>query len=54
VIFNGLLSFNTGRISILGQVVNYFAMVETNGRGMLYLYVLVWLTNNLAFSTLRD
>jgi hypothetical protein len=53
-IFDRLLGSNTGRIGILGQVVNHFAMVETNGRGMLHLHALVWLTGNLAFSTLRD
>jgi hypothetical protein len=53
-IFDGLLGSNTGRIGILGQVSNHFAVVETNGRGMLHLHALVWLTGNLAFSTLRD
>jgi hypothetical protein len=53
-IFDGLLGTNTGRIGILGQVANHFGVVETNGRGMLHLHALVWLTGNLAFSTLRD
>jgi hypothetical protein len=53
-IFDGLLGSNTGRIGILGQVANHFAVVETNGRGMLHLHALVWLTGNLEFSTLRD
>ena len=53
-IFNGLLQSNTGRIGIFGQVANHFGVVETNGRGMLHLHALVWLTGNLAFSDLRD
>lgn len=53
-IFDGLLGSNTGRVGILGQVANQFGVVETNGRGMLHLHALVWLTGNLGFSTLRD
>ena len=53
-IFDGLLGSNTGRVGILGQVANHFGVVETNGRGMLHLHALVWLTGNLEFSTLRD
>jgi hypothetical protein len=50
-IFDGLLGSNTGRVGILGQVANHFGVVETNGRGMLHLHALVWLTGNLGFST---
>ena len=53
-IFNGLLGTNTGRIGILGEVANYFGVVETNGRGMLHLHGLVWVKGNLAFRTLRE
>lgn len=53
-VFNGLLGTSTGRVGILGQVEDHFAVVETNGRGMLHLHALIWLTGNLAFSTLRD
>jgi hypothetical protein len=53
-IFNGLLGTDTGRTGILGEVANHFGVVETNGRGMLHLHGLVWLTGNLAFRTLRD
>lgn len=53
-IFDGLLGSNTGRIGILGQVSNHFAVVEINGRGMLHLHALVWLTGNLEFGTLCD
>ena len=38
---------------ILGQVANHFGVVETNGRGMLNLHALVWLTATLACTTLR-
>jgi len=53
-VFNELLGSNTGRIGILGQVANHYGVVETNGRGMLHLHALVWVTGNLEFSTLRD
>lgn len=53
-VFDGLLGTNTGRVGILGQVEDHFAVVETNGCGMLHLHVLIWLTGNLAFSILRD
>jgi Helitron helicase-like domain at N-terminus/PIF1-like helicase len=53
-IFKGLLGTDTGRIGILGEVANHFGVVETNGRGMLHLHGLIWLTGNLAFRTLRD
>src|SRR6266516_7352760 len=52
-VFDGLLGSNTGRIGILGEVANHFGVVETNGRGMLHLHALVWVTGNLAFATLR-
>jgi len=53
-IFDGLLQSRTGQIGILGQVGNHFGVVETNGRGMLHLHALVWLTGNLEFTTLRE
>jgi len=53
-IFDGLIQSGTGRIGILGQVANHYGVVETNGRGMLHLHVLIWLMGNLAFSTLRE
>jgi helitron helicase-like protein/PIF1-like helicase len=53
-VFNGLLGTDTGRTGILGEIANHFGVVETNGRGMLHLHGLVWLTGNLAFRTLRD
>jgi hypothetical protein len=53
-IFDGLIQSGTGQIGILGQVANHYGVVETNGRGMLHLHVLIWLMGNLAFSTLRE
>ena len=40
-IFKGLLCSNTGEIGILGQVQNYFGVVETNSHRMLHLHTLV-------------
>jgi hypothetical protein len=34
-IFDGLLSSNTGRVGILGQVTNHFSIVKTNSRGFI-------------------
>lgn len=53
-ILDGLFATNTGQIGILGDLSNYFAVVETNGRGMLHLYGLAWVRGNLAFTSLRD
>src|SRR5438045_337225 len=52
-IFKSLLRSHTGEIGILGEVENYFGVVETNGRGMLHLHALIWLTGNFAFDSLR-
>ena len=52
-IFKGLLRSYTGQIGILGEVSNHFGVVETNGRGMLHLHALIWLTGNVAFESLR-
>src|SRR5436190_5461708 len=53
-VFDGLLRSHTGQMGILGQVSNHYGVVETNGRGMLHLHALVWLTGNIAFNDLRD
>ncbi|KAH7021701.1 hypothetical protein B0J12DRAFT_545000, partial [Macrophomina phaseolina] len=42
------------RIGILGDLSNHFAVVETNGRGMLHLHALAWARGNLGFTTLRN
>jgi hypothetical protein len=52
--FDALLAAGKGRTGIFGEVSNYFGVVETNGRGMLHLHSLIWLTGNLEFFTLRD
>src|SRR5467141_1961478 len=53
-VFDALLAAGKDRMGILGEVSNYFGVVETNGRGMLHLHTLVWLSGNLEFFTLRD
>ena len=53
-VFDALLAAGKGRTGIFGEVSNYFGVVETNGRGMLHLHALIWLTGNLEFFTLRD
>ena len=53
-VFDALLAAGKDRMGILGEVSNYFGVVETNGRGMLHLHTLVWLAGNLEFFTLRD
>jgi hypothetical protein len=41
VVLDGLLATQSNRPSILGDVSNYFGIVETNGQGMLHLYALI-------------
>jgi hypothetical protein len=53
-VFDALPGTGTDRIGILGQVSNYFGVVETNGRGMLHLHSLIWLVGSLEFFTLQD
>jgi hypothetical protein len=53
-ILDGLFATKTGQLGILGDLSNHFAVVETNGRGMLHLHGLAWARGNLAFDTLRD
>jgi hypothetical protein len=53
-VLDGLLSTKPTEIGILGDVSNYFGVVESNGRGMLHLHTLVWIRGNLGFSKLRD
>lgn len=52
-VLRGLLATGTGQPGILGDISNHYGVVETNGRGMLYMYTLVWLRGNLAFANLR-
>jgi hypothetical protein len=53
-VFDTLLAAGKDRTGILGDVSNYFGVVETNGRGMLHLHSLIWLSGNLEFFSLRD
>jgi hypothetical protein len=53
-VLDGLLGSKTTDIGILGDVSNYFGVVESNGRGMLHLHTLVWVRGNLGFIRLRD
>lgn len=53
-VLEGLFATNTGQIGILGELSSHFAVVETNGRGMLHVHGLAWARGNLAFATLRD
>ncbi|OKO97720.1 ATP-dependent DNA helicase PIF1 [Penicillium subrubescens] len=53
-VLEGLFATNTAQIGILGELSNHFAVVETNGRGMLHVHGLAWARGNLAFTTLRD
>lgn len=53
-VLEGLFATNTDQVGILGELSNHFAVVETNGRGMLHLHGLAWARGNLAFTTLRD
>jgi hypothetical protein len=40
-VLDGLLATQSNRPSILGDVSNYFSIVETNGQGMLHLHTLI-------------
>lgn len=53
-VLDGLLGSKSTDIGILGDVSNYFGVVESNGRGMLHLHTLVWIRGNLDFIRLRD
>lgn len=53
-VLHGLLSGNDDTEGVLGDISNYFGVVESNGRGMLHLHALLWVRGNLAFANLRD
>ncbi|EPS29066.1 hypothetical protein PDE_04014 [Penicillium oxalicum 114-2] len=53
-VLDGLLGSKQTDMGILGDVFNYFCVVESNGRGMLHLHALVWVRGNLGFMQLRD
>ena len=50
--FDGLLRTLT-RPGILGEVEDYYAVVEINGCGMLHLHRLIWLQGNIELESLR-
>jgi hypothetical protein len=54
-VFDILFQANdSNQLGALGDVSNYFGVVETNGRGMLHAHFLLWLTGNVDFLSLRD
>ena len=52
-VLEALICPGEDKMGIFGEVSTYFGAVETNGRGMLHLHCLVWLTGNLDFFNLR-
>lgn len=52
-VLDGLLGGKPTELGILGDVSNYYGVVESNGRGMLH-HTLVWMRGNLGFSQLRE
>lgn len=53
-IFQHLLATGSEDEGLFDPISTYFGTVETNGRGMLDLYCLVWLHGVLHISQLRD
>jgi hypothetical protein len=53
-VLDGLLGGKPAQMGILGDISNYFGVVESNGRGMLHLHTFVWMRGNLGFSQLRN
>ena len=58
IIFKGffvsLLVASKVKKGLLEQILNYFAIVETNGRGIVHLYCFVWLKGASYLATLRS
>ncbi|KAJ6102597.1 hypothetical protein N7486_005024 [Penicillium sp. IBT 16267x] len=46
-VLDGLLGSKPAEMGILGDVSNYFRVIESNGRAMLHLHTLVWMRGNL-------
>lgn len=53
-VLDGLLDGKPAELGVFGDVSNYFGVVESNGRDMLYFHTLVWMRRNLGFSKLRE
>jgi hypothetical protein len=52
--FKKLLCTDSGKIGILGEISNHFAVVEENNRHMLHLHGFAWVTGNMNFTDLQD
>jgi uncharacterized protein DUF6570/helitron helicase-like protein len=52
--FKKLLCTDSGKIGILGDISNHFAVVEENNRHMLHLHGFAWVTGNMIFTKLQD
>jgi hypothetical protein len=53
-VFDHLLRSGFDEIGILGKISDHYGVVETNGRGMLHVHSLIWLTGNFMFEELRN
>jgi uncharacterized membrane protein len=53
-ILNGLLWGKSSKLIMLGDILIYFGVVESNGCGMLHLHMLIWVRGNLSFAHLCD
>ena len=53
-IFEHLLAAGSKDGGLLGPVSTYFGTVETNGRGMLHLHCLIWLSGSFHLSEIRN
>ena len=41
IVIKGFIGSGIGEMGILGKVVNYFGVIESNGKGILYIYFLI-------------
>ena len=49
-----LLCTDSGKVGILGEIANHFAVVEENSRHMLHLHGFAWVTGNMNFTKLQN
>jgi hypothetical protein len=52
--FTKLLWTDSGKVGILGEISNHFAVVEENNLHMLHLHGFAWVTGNMNFTKLQD
>jgi hypothetical protein len=52
--FKKLLCTDSGKVGILNEISNHFAVVEENNRHMLHLHGFAWVTGNMNFTKLQD